>query len=343
MQKFSLADKLSPQYRQHMSFFRTHSFQFGYDNFNSPRKRGVTEEFQVYYHKCSRASGSFREECFKLVGHLQDSYQGKIDLFYSGGADSEVILRSFIELNLSFRPVLIRYNDGLNDHDLEFAETLLETFKLKPTYYDLNIYEFFDQKLAFAFADIAQCCSPMMLPHFWAAEKSAKEGRFPVFGYGEPFFIRRKGKSEWDSVDGEMDVSMLKFMNHKKIDGVGSFFQGSSELMLSFLRDSFVRDQMENQFTDHLDSSSFKLEFYKQHYEMQSTPIETYHGFEKLIDLYFYYFPILQNRFGNAQYYIRKERLEEQLDPDGGHFEAPLGREWKGYQESELFDSCELK
>ena len=70
---------------------------------------------------------------------------------------------------------------------------------------------------------------------------------------------------------------------------------------------------------------------------MQNTPTHGYSGFEKTEDLIFDYYPVLKKRYGNASYYIREPLLRQVLDPSYGPVLNPLGVEWRGYTEEELF------
>ena len=320
------------------------SFKFGYNGQWYNFKNSKADEFQVRYEKCLAETEDFRSECVKSAKIISSQTNNDIWLLYSGGADSEFMVRSFLAAGVKFKIAIVRFEKERNWHDIKWAIQLCNELQLNYEFLELDIYQFFKSKQAFVYAEKAKCSSPMMLYHFWAIDQIHFKNGFPVLAYGEPKFDKRvvDNKCIWDSADEELDSSSMRYLVAKDKPGCGAFFQFRSEIMLSYMRSPLIQKLFNNEMENIFDSSDIKWEFYRQYFDMQETPQDGYNGFEKVEDLFFDYYPHLYNRFGNSIYYIRAELLEEVLSPTGKNISGPLGKMWNGYSEGELFSAPPL-
>ena len=78
------------------------------------------ETFQVYVGKIDKdvyRTSSWREELRKTATSVLQEYGRDLVLFLSGGTDSEIVLRNFLEIGHKPRCVLLRFLDGYNSED----------------------------------------------------------------------------------------------------------------------------------------------------------------------------------------------------------------------------------
>lgn len=75
-----------------------------------------------------------RDALVKLQRHGLPLY-----LLYSGGLDSEIILKEAIEANIKITPITIRFKDQLNQHDLAYVEAFAQKFNQDILYLDIDI------------------------------------------------------------------------------------------------------------------------------------------------------------------------------------------------------------
>lgn len=100
--------------------------------------------------------------------HLIDNarkHQGQPNvLYFSGGADSEMILWSFMEAEVDFVPVTFVYKDNsgniLNYHDTTWADEFCQTHDLPHVKREINVEEFWQSPELIVYAQVAQTLSP---------------------------------------------------------------------------------------------------------------------------------------------------------------------------------------
>ena len=73
------------------------------------------------YKPLTRAPMRWREEVLATAQHIADSETRPLVVCMSGGIDSEVIARAFIELGVSFSALTAEFTDGSNTHDTDHA------------------------------------------------------------------------------------------------------------------------------------------------------------------------------------------------------------------------------
>ena len=79
---------------------------------------------QTYYERSnvvSRNVGSLYEECLNNAKAIRNTVSGRIAVLYSGGIDSEIVVQSFYESKIPIDIYIIRFNNNLNLHDIEWA------------------------------------------------------------------------------------------------------------------------------------------------------------------------------------------------------------------------------
>src|SRR5687768_12507692 len=93
--------------------YNNHSkYGWGNDWFNKPER--THSGFQVTFGKSVGTPGSFRDECVRAARLIGESTKEPIVVALSGGVDSEVIARSFLEAEIPFKAVIVRFTGDVN-------------------------------------------------------------------------------------------------------------------------------------------------------------------------------------------------------------------------------------
>lgn len=100
-------------------------------------------KFHVSLYKMARAPLSFREEIIETARFIKNSTDRPIYIALSGGIDSDVVVRAFLEANINFTAFTAIHSEGTNKHDVDLAFKLVEKFKLKHTTVELSARDFF--------------------------------------------------------------------------------------------------------------------------------------------------------------------------------------------------------
>jgi len=92
---------------------------------------------------------TFREEVLhscELIYEEFGKYTPKLNLYFSGGMDSECMLRSFVELGIPVNPIVItHYYSPFADETLN-AMRVCNELSVKPLIFDLNLRELYSNK-----------------------------------------------------------------------------------------------------------------------------------------------------------------------------------------------------
>jgi len=79
-------------------------FKFGYGDKWSMFKDQHTDKWKIQYGKCSPdwTDEGWKKECIKTAGIIKDKSDILINICFSGGLDSEIVVRSFMDVNTNW-------------------------------------------------------------------------------------------------------------------------------------------------------------------------------------------------------------------------------------------------
>ena len=209
--------------------------------------------------------GNFKEELHKAASSTLDHYPGlKPCVFFSGGLDSELVLRSYIDIGANPIVNIFRFEDHINEYDVSYAIVICETLGVKYNIIDFNIANFFEHD-AETISDIAQIDRPRGLPQLKFLDYT--EG-FAVLGIGDPRWTRSvKDNTPWILLDQEHDTGWDKYILHKNIPAIAQWFKWTPELVLAYTElDWFKNLIINNKWIGREGVTSTKIIGYKEAY-----------------------------------------------------------------------------
>jgi hypothetical protein len=281
-------------------------FKFGYDtDFFIPRKN-PEQKWVVQYGPCTKIPLNFKEECIRTAQTIyRDAGSKKINLLFSGGSDSEVVLQSFALAEIPFSVSILRFENDLNIHDISYAIIACEKWCIPYKLIDLNLLSFWENNIT-KYADPTYCISPQLISTMWLVDQI--EG-FPVMGSGECLLVKDYPAdyipgvspyehSEWYLWEREKIAAWYRHFIVRGRSGCPGFFQYTPEIILSYLQDPFVQRLTNSQIAGKLSTESSKLKIYQQHFELIDRP--KYSGFERVPDQDAYFRRILTERYPHA-------------------------------------------
>jgi GNAT superfamily N-acetyltransferase len=168
-------------------YTKDNHFVFGYNGVGFSTRSSISDEWFVRYGKIAYQPGTLREEALKAAQHIRDVNSGPIDILFSGGSDSEIVLRAFVDAGIKVRCNIIRYDRYINAHDWAYATVVCDSLGVKPVYHDLDLLNFYESGEYETYSDISNSVSPQLLPHMWLINKL--DG-VPVLGSGECYTAR---------------------------------------------------------------------------------------------------------------------------------------------------------
>lgn len=269
-------------------------FEFGYvsdDQFRPfTARKSSSDLWTVRYGRSARMPMNFRAECCETARTISRSTNDPIVVLFSGGADSEVALRSFAESGIEVSVAILRFAEDLNVHDYAWAVIVCESLGVPYRFYDLDLRKFWKSTEAMEYAQATQCVSPQLISTMWLVDQIKG---YPVLGSGEHYIAKRPPanpsqardeypRTHWDLIEKEKIAAWYRHFLVRNREGCPGFFQFTPEIMLSWLVDPIGLDLWNDRIPGKLDSTSSKLRVYKQHFAIQNRP--KYSGFEKLTE-----------------------------------------------------------
>lgn len=274
-------------------------FKFGYNKNWFVDRVSQDDNWSVQYGQCERPIKDWREECKLAASIIYDKRQGlPIDLLFSGGLDSEIMLRSFYEIKVPFNVHFVDY-ETYNRYDKRWAEKVCESLNLKLNIHTLDIKSFWLSNDCLKIADISKCVSPQLLTQQWLM---SKVDGIPVLGSGECYTartdvaiqkkLRESGKNtadlgypdtDWVLVEREKIASWYRYPMKLNRPAVPGFFQYTPEMMLTFLEDSFSKELHSNLKKGKLSNSTSKFNICVKYWPEIKKRIKR-SGFEDLRD-----------------------------------------------------------
>lgn len=301
-------------------------FMFGYepDRFFCNRQSGQ-EVFIAKYGRSERSLSSWREANIQACVDIHRKCRGPIWVLFSGGVDSEICVRSFLEARVPIKIATLKFQNGLNEHDISYVKRFENKFGVESVYFELDLEKFWTSPEFYRLVDHIQCVSPILACHLWLADQL--DGT-PIIGQGEPHLKKEVPEdyvpgespympSPWMLVESERLCSLYKHFIFQNRAAVPGFYQYLPEQFYSYLKfNPFLEDLVNNRVVGKLGTRTSKNKIAYQFYpEIQ--PREKQTGFEFIQGLHDHKRAELALRFphSDANFYIGYQELLNQLKP----------------------------
>lgn len=287
------------------SYTYKNHFEFGYNGRPFTSRSGARDRFTVAYGRCEHRPGDFRDECLRAARLVRDSTDLPLNVLFSGGADSEIVVRSFVAAGIPIRVSVLRFHDGLNQHDIRYALDYCGQAGIEPDIIDLDLLRFWETEL-FDYAELSHSVSPQFCTTMWLCDQV--DG-VPIIGGGECFLAVESFDEETESAaapaagarwflwEREKVASWYRFFMRTGRPGLGGFFQYTPELLWAFLVDGWTRRLVGGRANGEVENASTKLRVYQKYFPLQAR--EKYTGFEKVMTHDQLYRSELEKRYGD--------------------------------------------
>jgi asparagine synthetase B (glutamine-hydrolysing) len=274
------------------------SFRYGYDDGFYNLRSNKNSEFKCYYQKAKYIPDSFKKECVSAANKISDfsKKQNKNPIIlFSGGLDSEIVVRAFLESGRKFEIVTNRFLNGKNSHEIDNVKNFCLRFNLKPIYIDIDIENWLVSEQALFMAEESKCSRAEMLPTLKLLDDVYFQmNGIPVLGNGD-FYLSKDinpawrmkmsdQKYIWNYVEFEYILAWLRYSVKKDIQGSINFFQQTSELTLSMALDNEFQKLIYTNPQGRHTSRSRKYKIYKKHWN-DIVLREKFHGCEQISNL----------------------------------------------------------
>ena len=167
-----------------------------------------------------------------LLSHLGSTKS--VDLMYSGGTDSELVLEVLGRNKIKVNPCIIKLTVDdviVNTHDLYYAEKYCKEHNYKLYYFTLDLKPFILENQYLDYIAKYLINQPHVASHFWLI----KQLEFPIMGGDWPWVHTHKENKVLSPI--RLDYSFYdKFMLDNNINGIGNMLGHSIESLLYFIK-----------------------------------------------------------------------------------------------------------
>lgn len=172
------------------------------------------------------------------AGVMRDTIREPFDVLFSGGVDSEVVVRIFKDMGILHNTYIFRYEDDMNVRDVNSAINICESLKIKYQIIDFNLKSFYNSSEA---GDILE---KTLIPSVAGLSKIKfldYLDNVPVHGEGEPHWIRALFgdygvKSDWKYHLSE--YNLFYTLNQKILDRtiIGEWYLFTPEVTAAYFK-----------------------------------------------------------------------------------------------------------
>jgi len=263
-------------YRNHLKY-TIGGREFGFrENSIEPYKVTVGSVDRDHYKR-----SNFREELLRTADLIYQDLGKDLVVFLSGGTDSEIVLRNFLDIGIKPQCVTIKFKNDYNLSDVTEAQSLAEDLEIKLNIIDFDVKDFLYSGQADDFGRKIQCTQLTYLMVYHCVEKF---GAPAVMG-GEALITRNiyEQPSNWYyTIRENEDASAMRFSNTFNIPLVNEYFSYTPELLLYYLEDPDIKSLVSEKMNYKLSSVSTKNSVLKRLLPEIRVRKKT-HGFEKLL------------------------------------------------------------
>lgn len=259
-----------------------YSWQYG-DGEKFGRQSGG-QLFKTNFGRMSRPVMSFKEELLDAARSTLEYHPNlKPNIFFSGGVDSEIMLRSYLEIGCKPKVTIMRYENDYNLYDVSYAVTVCSILGVEYDLIDFNLTKFYEND-AERVSELAQIDRPRALPYCKFIEDA--DG-FPILGASDltlnrttPEYIENV-KGEWTILCWEHDIGWSKFARAINKPAVAEWFKWTPGLVLSYMNLAWLRKLTNDEYYGKTGCNSTKILGYREAYpDLIERKKQT--GFEKI-------------------------------------------------------------
>jgi hypothetical protein len=231
------------------------------------RRIDAKQELTTVFTNYTRPVYSFKEELINNAKSTIDYYDGrKFSLLFSGGMDSELVLRSYLELNHNFDVNIFKYERNYNIYDVSYAVIICEKLGVPYNIIDFNLEKFYETD-AEKISELAQIDRPRALPQLKFIDYV---DHIPIMGASDCRWYRKHENysmpSEWWIQCFEHDIGYSKYIREIDRPAVAEWFKWTPGLVISYTQLEWFKNLVKDKYFGKLGTTSTKFLGYLEAY-----------------------------------------------------------------------------
>ena len=228
---------------------------------------------------------SYQKELLRTADSVYQEFGKDLVVFLSGGTDSEIALRSFLDIGFKPKCAIIAFKGGYNSSDVMGAVDLAKSLEVPYEILHFDVKNFMRSGEASDFGKKLQCTQVTYLTVYYHILKLG----FPAVMGGELLLKRNTqlDESKWYYCLRENeDGSAMRFTNLYNLPLVNEYFSYTPELMLYYLEHPDIIKLVTTKYNYKLSSVSSKNNILRKLCPAVEKRVKT-HGYENLLGFNF--------------------------------------------------------
>lgn len=263
-------------YNNHLKYYISDRL-YGY-------RQNPYEKFYVEVGKVDKEhynKSNFVQELYRTAELVTEDFGKDVTVMFSGGTDSEIVLRSLKHIGAKPNIFFIKFKDDYNAHDYNEAIKIIEDLNLKLNVIEFDVIDFYKSGQAFEFSKEIQC---RQLAYLVVLHNILKLNSPSIMG-GELFLQRQTNTngSKWHYTFRENeDGAAIRFSLKYNIPLVNEYFSYTPELMAYYIEHPIIQSLVSDRYNYKLSSVSTKNKVLREYIpEIVCSGKST--GYEKLM------------------------------------------------------------
>jgi len=224
-------------------------------------------KFNTSFIGCSDQIGTFGEELRKAAKSTLDHFSDlRPSILFSGGLDSEIVLRSYLDVGANPAVYIIRYENDINIVDVSYAISICTALNVNFHLIDFNLKKFFEND-AEIISEQAQVDFPRALPQLKFLDYA--DG-LPIFCSSDPSWYRTSDNYKipgiWMSKCYEHDIGWSKYVRYYGRPAIGEWFKWTPGLVVSYTKLNWFKKLINDEYYGKLGVNSTKIIGYREVY-----------------------------------------------------------------------------
>lgn len=277
------------------------------------RRINADDSFTTAWHPQTVKISNFKDAVLYNARTTADFYEGKkFGLLFSGGSESELILRAYKEIGKDIKAYIFRYENDINLYDVSYAVAIAESLSVNYQVIDFNLESFYNRQ-AEQISELAQIDRPRALPQLKFLDFIDE---IPIAGASDPTWFREHDNyqtdSNWLMCDWEHDIGWSKYVREINRPAVMEWFKWTPEIVVGFTKMKWFNLLVNNKIYGKLGTNSTKLQGYKEVYpEMINRVKKT--GFEPIDSVIADFEKHLENKYNGLPFRGTVKRTLSQI------------------------------
>jgi hypothetical protein len=243
-----------------------YTWHYGTDK-KTLRQTNSSLPFYTHYKKTKNKILDFKTELDNAASSILDHYPNiKPCIFFSGGVDSELLLRSYLNVGANPNVYIFRYENDYNLYDVSYAVTICNLLNVKYHIIDFNLQKFYEND-AEKISEESQIDIPKALPHLKFMDYV--DG-LPIYGEGDLFWFRNNDdyskSGKWLTNCWEHEIGWSKYILYKNRPAIMEWFKWTPGLVVSYTNLKWFQNLINDKYYGKLGVRSTKMIGFKEIY-----------------------------------------------------------------------------